>query len=83
MKKFNDNWKFLKLNNKSDFFSFKKNLSSAVNISLPHDWLIGNVSNLYENSKGGIRKTSTAMIILMNMIILSDLAVYIWIVKYI
>lgn len=56
MKKFNDNWKFLKLNNKSDFFSFKKNLSSAVNISLPHDWLIGNVSNLYGNSKGWYQK---------------------------
>ena len=46
MIKFNDNWKFLKLDNNSDLFSFKKNQSSAVNISLPHDWLIGNVSNL-------------------------------------
>ena len=57
MKKFNDNWKFLKLDNNSDLCSFKKNISSAINISLPHDWLIGNISNLYESSKGWYQKS--------------------------
>ncbi|MCL1935361.1 MAG: glycoside hydrolase family 2 [Defluviitaleaceae bacterium] len=42
---FNDNWLFSK--NNGDF----------ENVSLPHDWLIYNVKNLYEDSIGTYKKT--------------------------
>lgn len=53
---FNDGWEFAKTSLDSDL---DHNLISFVPIDIPHDWLIYDTLNLYENSIGWYRKKFT------------------------
>lgn len=57
MRLFNDKWRFIKLGNSSTYADFKDNKENMLSIGLPHDWLIYNVKNLYESSKGWYLRT--------------------------
>ena len=55
-KLFNDNWKFIKVKPdtpEKDVF----NSDGWKNVDIPHDWLIYDTNNLYEDSEGWYRKT--------------------------
>ena len=51
---FNDGWEFLKQKPGADIADIQK--TEFVPVNIPHDWLIGNTSDLYENSTGFYRK---------------------------
>lgn len=51
---FNDNWKFIKIEPGTTGY---ENSDSWVNVDIPHDWLIYDTNNLYEDSEGWYRKT--------------------------
>ncbi len=54
---FNDGWEFLKLDLDSDMAEMRKEQENFSPVEVPHDWLIYNTKNLYENSRGWYRKT--------------------------
>jgi beta-galactosidase len=54
---FNDKWVFLKTELNVEFHDMKEYYSQFKPIDIPHDWLIYDAKNLYENSCGWYRKT--------------------------
>lgn len=59
MKKlFNDNWEFLKKPLETDISVFKKS-NEWVSVDLPHDWMIYDAKNLYEQAVSCYRKKFT------------------------
>ena len=54
---FVDGWKFLKLPLEGTYKEAMENIGSFEDVSLPHDWLIYDVKNLYEDGKGFYEKT--------------------------
>lgn len=53
---FNDNWSFLKTELGTELPDIRGREDQFVPIDLPHDWLIYNTHNLYENSTGWYRR---------------------------
>lgn len=53
---FNDGWEFTKQPIGSELETIRNGEVSFAPVDLPHDWLIYNTSNLYENSVGWYRK---------------------------
>lgn len=53
---FNKGWEFLKLQLGSDLTEVRSRESEFTPVRLPHDWLIFNTKNLYEDSRGWYRK---------------------------
>lgn len=53
---FNNGWEFLKLHLGSDKAQMRERQSEFTPVELPHDWLIYNTNNLYEDSRGWYRK---------------------------
>ncbi|MDE6673722.1 MAG: hypothetical protein K2K19_02765, partial [Acetatifactor sp.] len=60
---FNDNWSFLKTELGSELSGIKGQEGKFQPVDLPHDWLIYNTHNLYENSTGWYRKCITVCLI--------------------
>lgn len=54
---FVDGWRFLKLPLESTYDEAKNKINDFEKVKLPHDWLIYNVSALYEDGKGFYLKT--------------------------
>lgn len=56
-KLFNDNWEFIKLDFGTELNDFKNIENTQLSkVTLPHDWLIYNTLDLYEDSTGWYRK---------------------------
>ena len=53
---FNDNWSFLKTEPGTELPDIRGREEQFAPVDLPHDWLIYNTRNLYENSTGWYRK---------------------------
>lgn len=53
---FNSNWSFLKTRLGTELSDIQTRIREFQPIDLPHDWLIYNTRNLYENSTGWYRK---------------------------
>lgn len=53
---FNDNWSFLKMEPGMELPDIRGREDQFVPVDLPHDWLIYNTHNLYENSTGWYRR---------------------------
>lgn len=53
---FNDNWSFLKTELGTELSGIQGREEEFQAVDLPHDWLIYNTHNLYENSTGWYRK---------------------------
>ena len=53
---FNNDWFFMKLPIGSSLLDAEKSKKEFIKIALPHDWLIYQVENLYENSVGWYKK---------------------------
>lgn len=53
---FNDNWSFLKTEPGMELPDIRGREDQFVPVDLPHDWLIYNTHNLYENSTGWYRR---------------------------
>ncbi len=53
---FNDGWEFTKQKLDTKLEEVRTKNDCFVPVGLPHDWLIGQVNNLYENSTGWYRK---------------------------
>lgn len=53
---FNDNWSFLKTEPGTELADIRGREEEFAAVDLPHDWLIYNTRNLYENSTGWYRK---------------------------
>lgn len=53
---FNDNWSFLKTEPGTELPDIRGREDQFVPVDLPHDWLIYNTHNLYENSTGWYRR---------------------------
>jgi len=53
---FNDNWEFLKLPLSADFQELDAKQEHFEKVGLPHDWLIYQADNLYENGSGWYRR---------------------------
>ena len=53
---FNDNWSFLKTELDTELSQIRGREEEFQPVDLPHDWLIYNTKNLYENSTGWYRK---------------------------
>lgn len=53
---FNDNWSFLKTGLDTELSGIQGREGEFAAVDLPHDWLIYNTHNLYENSTGWYRK---------------------------
>lgn len=53
---FNSNWKFYKTSLDTTLEEVKEEYNSFIPVDLPHDWLIYNTKDLYENSQGWYRK---------------------------
>lgn len=53
---FNKGWEFLKLQPDSDLAQVREREREFTPVELPHDWLIFNTKNLYEDSRGWYRK---------------------------
>lgn len=51
---FNNDWKFIKIKPGTDGY---ENPDGWVNVDIPHDWLIYDTDNLYEDSEGWYRKS--------------------------
>lgn len=56
MKLFNDGWVFSKQKLGTTLKEMKDRETEFVQVGIPHDWLIGQAGNLYENSTGWYRK---------------------------
>lgn len=54
---FNDSWKFLKTSTEEKIDIADLDILSFTEVSIPHDWLICDTKNLYENSIGYYCKT--------------------------
>lgn len=54
---FNEGWEFLKLDIGSDMAEMREKQENFRPVEVPHDWLIYDTKNLYENSRGWYRKT--------------------------
>ncbi len=53
---YNDNWTFLKTDLKAELADIRGREEQFAAVDLPHDWLIYNTRDLYENSTGWYRK---------------------------
>lgn len=53
---FHEGWEFLKLGLESSMTDFRERQVECSVVEIPHDWLIYNAKNLYENSRGWYRK---------------------------
>ncbi len=53
---FNKGWEFLKLGIGSDLAGVRERQAGFEPVEIPHDWLIYNTANLYEDSRGWYRK---------------------------
>lgn len=53
---FNDNWGFLKTELGTELSDIRGRIGEFRPVDLPHDWLIYDTHNLYENSTGWYRK---------------------------
>ena len=53
---FHEGWEFIKLGLESSMTDFRERQMECSPVELPHDWLIYNAKNLYENSRGWYRK---------------------------
>lgn len=53
---FNQYWQFIKMPIESSYHDFLTSSEELIPVTLPHDWLIYNTSNLYETSSGWYRK---------------------------
>ena len=58
-KLFNHNWTFLKTDFGTELSDIIERVEEFVSVDIPHDWLIYQVNNLYENSTGWYRKLVT------------------------
>lgn len=56
MRLFNDNWSFLKTELGTELSQIRGRETEFEPVDLPHDWLIYNTRNLYENATGWYRK---------------------------
>ena len=56
MRLFNDGWEFRKQKIGTGLKEMKERDSEFVQVGIPHDWLIGQTENLYEDSTGWYRK---------------------------
>lgn len=57
MRLFNDGWEFSKQKIGTGLKEMKERDSEFVQVGIPHDWLIGQTENLYEDSTGWYRKS--------------------------
>jgi len=57
---FNDDWQFMKLPLGSDLADFERAKASLRDIDVPHDYLIWDTKDLYENGEGWYRKAFSA-----------------------
>ncbi len=55
-KLFNDNWKFLKTSLMTEFAEIQSRCEEFQAVDVPHDWMIYDTNNLYEDSVGWYRK---------------------------
>ncbi len=53
----NDGWSFLKTENEKRYEKIVSRIHEFTKVDLPHDWLIYDTRNLYENGVGWYRKT--------------------------
>ena len=60
---FNDKWSFLKTEPGAELPGIQGREGEFRPVDLPHDWLIYNTHNLYENSTGWYRKCITARLV--------------------
>lgn len=54
---FNDGWEFTKQKLDTSLEEVRAKGDCFAPVGLPHDWLIEQVNDLYENSTGGIERT--------------------------
>ena len=59
IKLFNQNWTFLKIAPGTELSDITRNREGFVPVDIPHDWLIYQAKDLYENSTGWYRKAVT------------------------
>ena len=59
MKLFNQNWTFLKTALGTELSDIIERKEEFVSVDIPHDWLIYQAKNLYENSTGWYRRAVT------------------------
>ena len=60
---FNSKWSFLKTELGAELSGIQGREGEFQSVDLPHDWLIYNTHNLYENSTGWYRKCITARLV--------------------
>lgn len=53
---FNANWEFLKLGIETDMEEMRSRQAEFAAVDIPHDWLIYNTNDLYEDGRGWYRK---------------------------
>ena len=58
-KRYNQNWTFLKTALGTELSDIKERFEEFIPVDIPHDWLIYQVKNLYEDSTGWYRKVIT------------------------